>query len=132
MLGSGVIADVDDAGAYALLRAGDYAASTIDGVARSAGMARRTVYTLVASKEELIAGVIEREGALLEGLLPGAGSGRAALLAELRAFMAVWAQLALGPMELGMYVIAPAHRDSADLVDAAAHLFIRCDGGTQR
>lgn len=99
-------------GAHALLQAGEYDNFTIEAVARSAGMARKTVYTLVASKEELIHGLILREGAKLVGLLGGDKPTEQGVLDGLRAYMTVWAQLALGPAGLGMYLMAVAQRDS--------------------
>jgi len=97
-------------GAYALLLAGEYDAFTIEAVARSAGMARKTVYTLVAGKEELINGLILREGAKLDALLHGDVATEEGVLGELRAYLTMWARLALGPVGLGIYLMAVAHR----------------------
>ncbi len=103
-------------GAYALLDAGEYGAFTIEAVARSAGMARKTVYTLVASKEELINGLILREGAKLDALLHGDVATEEGVLGELRAYLTLWARLALGPVGLGIYLMAVAHRDSSPAI----------------
>ena len=99
-------------GAYALLQAGEYDNFTIEAVANSAGMARKTVYTLVASKEELIHGLILREGAKLVGLLGNDTGTEQGVLNQLRAYLAVWARLALGPVGLGIYLMAVAQRAS--------------------
>jgi TetR/AcrR family transcriptional repressor of mexJK operon len=103
-------------GAYALLQAGEYGNFTIEAVARSAGMSRKTVYTLVASKEELIHGLILREGAKLSGLLVGDAGTEQKALDQLRGYLAVWARLALGPVGLGIYLIAVAQRDSSPAI----------------
>jgi TetR/AcrR family transcriptional repressor of mexJK operon len=103
-------------GAHALLSAGEYGAFTIEAVANSAGMARKTVYTLVASKEELINGLILREGAKLDRLLSGEAACPSALLAELRSYLSMWARLALGPAGLGMYLLAVAQRESSPAI----------------
>jgi len=103
-------------GAYALLQAGEYSNFTIEAVAKSAAMSRKTVYTLVASKEELIHGLILREGAKLGGLLvDDTGAGHAPL-DQLRSYLAMWARLALGPVGLGIYLIAVAQRDSSPAI----------------
>lgn len=103
-------------GAYALLQAGEYSNFTIEAVAKSAGMSRKTVYTLVASKEELIHGLILREGAKLGGLLvDDTGAGHAPV-DQLRSYLAMWARLALGPVGLGIYLIAVAQRDSSPAI----------------
>ncbi|WP_332876482.1 TetR/AcrR family transcriptional regulator [Massilia sp. S19_KUP03_FR1] len=103
-------------GAYALLHAGDYGAFTIEAVARSAGMARKTVYTLVASKEELMHGLIQREGAKLDALLHGDVATEEGVLGELRAYLTMWARLALGPVGLGIYLMAVAHRETSPAI----------------
>lgn len=103
-------------GAYALLDAGEYGAFTIEAVAKSAGMARKTVYTLVASKEELIHGLIQREGAKLDALLNHETATEEGVLGELRRYLSVWAQLALGPVGLGIYLMAVAQRDSSPAI----------------
>jgi AcrR family transcriptional regulator len=99
-------------GAHALLAAGEYDNFTIEAVAKSAGMARKTVYTLVASKEELIHGLILREGAKLVGLLGCDAPTEQGVLDQLRSYLTVWAQLALGPVGLGIYLMAVAQRGS--------------------
>lgn len=103
-------------GAFALLAAGEYGAFTIEAVARSAGMARKTVYTLVASKEELINGLILREGAKLDALLHGDVATEEGVLGELRAYLTLWARLALGPVGLGIFLMALAHRASSPAI----------------
>jgi TetR/AcrR family transcriptional repressor of mexJK operon len=103
-------------GAYALLDAGQYGAFTIEAVARSAGMARKTVYTLVASKEELINGLILREGAKLDALLCGEVATEEGVLGELRAYLTMWARLALGPVGLGIYLMAVGQRDTSPAI----------------
>jgi len=107
-------------GAHALLQAGEYGNFTIEAVAKSAGMARKTVYTLVGSKEELIQGLILREGAKLVGLLGTDTHTEQGVLDQLRAYLAMWAQLALAPAGLGMYLMAVAQRDS---LPALAHSY---------
>ena len=107
-------------GAHALLQAGAYGDFTIEAVARSAGMARKTVYTLVTGKEDLIHGLILREGAKLDALLRGDGATEEGVLGELRAYLTLWARLALGPVGLGIYLMALAHRASAP---AMAHSY---------
>lgn len=103
-------------GVSSLLHQGDYGALTVDAIARSAGMAKKTVYTLVKSKEELITGVILREVSTLDLLLDGDVSTEAQMLAELQKFLSAWARLALRPVGLGIYFMAIANRDTTPAI----------------
>jgi TetR/AcrR family transcriptional repressor of mexJK operon len=102
--------------AATLLGGGDYGAFSIDAVAKGAGMAKKTVYTLVASKEELIKGVIAREVSTLDLLLDGDIEAPEELMAELRKFLLAWAGLALSPIGFGIYLMAVANRDKVPAI----------------
>jgi len=84
--------------------------------AKSAGMAKKTVYTLVKSKEELITGVILRDVSTLDLLLDAEASNAEQILDELHKFMSAWARLALRPVGLGIYSMAVANRDSTPVI----------------
>lgn len=76
-------------GAYALLDAGEYGAFTIEAVARSAK---------------------------LDALLHGDVATEDGVLGELRAYLTMWARLALGPVGLGIYLMALGQRDTSPAI----------------
>lgn len=99
--------------AAAELGSGNFANVTMDVIARSAGISKKTLYQLVASKEELISQLVARDLSTLELLLESGIDCAEDLLSELRMYLYLWARLTLSPLALGIYLMAAQGRESA-------------------
>ena len=86
---------------------------TMDAIARSAGISKKTLYQLVASKEELMSQLVARDLSTLELLLESGIDCAEDLLSELRMYLYLWARLTLSPLALGIYLMAAQGRESA-------------------
>lgn len=99
--------------AAAELGSGNFANVTMDAIARSAGISKKTLYQLVSSKEELVSQLVARDLSTLELLLESGIDCAESLLAELRMYLYLWARLTLSPLALGIYLMAAQGRESA-------------------
>ena len=99
--------------AAAELGSGNFANVTMDAIARSAGISKKTLYQLVASKEELVSQLVARDLSTLELLLESGIDCAESLLAELRMYLYLWARLTLSPLALGIYLMAAQGRENA-------------------
>ena len=88
-------------------------------VAKRAGLSKRTVYTIIASKEELISHIVQRGAesvtAILDQPVPDAASARAVLAR----FLQQWETFACGPRAVGIYVMAIRERSRYPAIGAA-------------
>ncbi|QKS81209.1 TetR/AcrR family transcriptional regulator [Pseudomonas bijieensis] len=101
-----------DAAAQAL-GSGNFANVTMDAIARAAGISKKTVYLLVASKEALLSQLVARDLSTLELLLESGIDCAEDLLSELRMYLTLWARLTLSPLALGLYLMAAQGRETA-------------------
>jgi TetR/AcrR family transcriptional repressor of mexJK operon len=101
-----------DAAAFEL-GSGNFANVTMDAIARSAGISKKTLYQLVASKEELMSQLVARDLSTLELLLESGIDCAEGLLSELRMYLYLWARLTLSPLALGIYLMAAQGRENA-------------------
>lgn len=99
--------------AAAEIGSGNFANVTMDAIARSAGISKKTLYQLVASKEELMSQLVARDLSTLELLLESGIDCAEDLLSELRMYLYLWARLTLSPLALGIYLMAAQGRESA-------------------
>ena len=99
--------------AAAELGNGNFANVTMDAIARSAGISKKTLYQLVSSKEELMSQLVARDLSTLELLLESGIDCAESLLAELRMYLYLWARLTLSPLALGIYLMAAQGRENA-------------------
>jgi TetR/AcrR family transcriptional repressor of mexJK operon len=99
--------------AAAELGSGNFANVTMDAIARSAGISKKTLYQLVASKEELMSQLVARDLSTLELLLESGIDCAEDLLSELRMYLYLWARLTLSPLALGIYLMAAQGRENA-------------------
>jgi AcrR family transcriptional regulator len=99
--------------AAAELGSGNFANVTMDAIARSAGISKKTLYQLVASKEELMSQLVARDLSTLELLLESGIDCAEDLLSELRMYLYLWARLTLSPLALGIYLMAAHGRENS-------------------
>lgn len=99
--------------AAAEIGSGNFANVTMDAIARSAGISKKTLYQLVASKEELMSQLVARDLSTLELLLESGIDCAEGLLSELRMYLYLWARLTLSPLALGIYLMAAQGRENA-------------------
>ena len=95
------------------LGSGNFANVTMDAIARAAGISKKTLYQLVASKEELMSQLVARDLSTLELLLESGIDCAEDLLSELRMYLYLWARLTLSPLALGIYLMAAQGRENA-------------------
>jgi len=79
-------------------------------IAARAKVSKRTVYTVISSKEELIAHVIRHNVAGVTEILAAPVASRAAAQAMLAHFLAEWAVMACGPTAVGIFAMAIRER----------------------
>jgi len=96
-----------------ILGSGHFANVTMDAIARAAGISKKTLYLLVASKEELLSQLVARDLSTLELLLESGIECADGLLNELRMYLTLWARLTLSPLALGLYLMGVQGRESA-------------------
>ncbi|UZE21147.1 TetR/AcrR family transcriptional regulator [Pseudomonas sp. B21-056] len=96
-----------------ILGSGNFASVTMDTIARAAGISKKTVYLLVASKEALLSQLVARDLSTLELLLESGIDCAEDLLSELRMYLTLWARLTLSPLALGLYLMAAQGRETA-------------------
>lgn len=88
-------------------------------IAARAKVSKRTVYTAIASKEELIAHVIARDAQRVTGMLDSAVETSAAARALLARFLVQWTERACGPTAVGIFVMAIRERSRYPAIGAA-------------
>lgn len=88
-------------------------------IAARAKVSKKTVYTAIASKEELIARVIRRDAAAVTGLLDTPVASASAARALLAQFLTRWAGIACGPTAVGVFVLAIRERNRYPAIGAA-------------
>jgi AcrR family transcriptional regulator len=79
-------------------------------LAQRAGVSKRTVYTAVAGKEELISHIIRRGAQLATTMLEPPVPDAAAARDVLARFLKAWAVFACGPQAVGVYVMSIRER----------------------
>ena len=90
-------------------------------IAARAKVSKRTVYTAIASKEELIAHVIRRNVEAVTEILDAPVASGAAARALLGRFLTQWAGMACGPTAVGIFALAIRERSRYPAIGAAYH-----------
>jgi AcrR family transcriptional regulator len=90
-------------------------------IAARAKVSKKTVYTAIESKEELIGHVIRRGAQLITGILDSPVNSGEAARALLACFLSQWAQHACGPTAVGIFVMAICERSRYPAIGAAYH-----------
>jgi AcrR family transcriptional regulator len=88
-------------------------------VAKRAGLSKRTVYTVIASKEELISHIVRRGAASVTAILAQAVPDPASARDVLSRFLHQWEAFACGPRAVGIYVMAIRERSRYAGIGAA-------------
>jgi TetR/AcrR family transcriptional repressor of mexJK operon len=88
-------------------------------IAARAKLSKRTVYTAISSKEELIGHVIRHNVSSVTEILEAPVASRAAAHAMLARFLAEWATMACGPGAVGVFVMAIRERSRYPAIGVA-------------
>jgi len=105
--------------AIALLREqGADADLSVAQIAARAKVSKRTVYTVVQGKEELLAHVIRRDVEAVAARLDAPVASVQEAQAMLARFLAEWADLACGPVAVGIFVMAICERSRFPAIGA--------------
>jgi len=88
-------------------------------IAARAKVSKKTVYTAISSKEELIAHVIARDAIRVTGMLDVAVDSAGAARALLTRFLTQWVHRACGPTAVGIFVMAIRERTRYPAIGAA-------------
>jgi len=88
-------------------------------LAQRAGVSKKTVYTVVASKEELIADIIRHGAQVATTMLDTPVTDAAGARATLARFLQDWIHFACGPQAVGIYVMAIRERTRYPAIGAA-------------
>lgn len=88
-------------------------------IAARAKVSKRTVYTAIASKEELIAHVIRHNVAAVTEILEPPVTSAAAARATLARFLSEWTRMACGRIAVGLFVMAIRERSRYPAVGVA-------------
>ena len=90
-------------------------------IAARAKVSKRTVYTAIASKEELLAQVIRRDAETATAMLDAPVASAADARAVLARFLTLWAGVACGPTAVGILVLAIRERNRYPAIGATYH-----------
>ena len=90
-------------------------------IAARAKVSKRTVYTAVASKEELLAMVVRRDAESVTAMLDAPVTSRSEAKAMLARFLTLWAGIACGTSAVGILVMAICERTRYPAIGAAYH-----------
>jgi AcrR family transcriptional regulator len=88
-------------------------------IAARARVSKRTVYTVISSKEELIAHMIRHDVAAVTQMLAAPVASRADAHAMLARFLAEWAVMACGPTAVGIFAMAIRERSRYPAIGVA-------------
>lgn len=88
-------------------------------IAARAKVSKRSVYTAIASKEELLAQVIRRDVESATAMLDAPVTSAPEALAVLARFLTQWAGIACGPSAVGIMVLAIRERSRYPAIGAA-------------
>lgn len=100
-------------------------------IAARAKVSKKTVYTAIESKEELIGHVIRRGAQLVTGMLDSPVNSGDAARGLLRHFLVEWTERACGPTAVGIFVMAICERGRYPAI-GAAYQAARHDYGFQK
>ncbi len=100
-------------------------------IAARAKVSKRTVYTAIASKEELLAQVIRRDVESVTVMLDAPVTSAADARSVLARFLTLWAGIACGPSAVGIYVLAIRERSRYPAI-GAAYQRSRAEHGLQK
>jgi len=90
-------------------------------IAARAKVSKRTVYTAIASKEELLAHIIRRDAETVTAMLDDPVASRGDARAVLARFLTLWAGIACGTSAVGILVLAIRERSRYPAIGAAYH-----------
>lgn len=88
-------------------------------IAQRAKVSKRTVYTAIASKEELIFHIIQRNAQTATALLDAPVADAASARAVLARFLEQWAVVSCAPQAVGLYALAIRERGRFPAIGAA-------------
>lgn len=88
-------------------------------IAARAKVSKRSVYTAISSKEELLAQVIRRDVESATAMLDAPVTSAPEALAVLARFLTLWAGIACGPSAVGIMVLAIRERSRYPAIGAA-------------
>ncbi|MDQ2823815.1 MAG: TetR/AcrR family transcriptional regulator [Pseudomonadota bacterium] len=100
-------------------------------IAARARVSKKTVYTAIVSKEELISQVIRHNVESVTALLDLPGDSAVAARATLERFLAEWERMASGSTAIGIYVMAIRERSRYPAIGASYHRS-RAEHGVQK
>lgn len=100
-------------------------------IAARAKLSKRTVYTAIASKEELIAHVIRQNVAAVTELLDAPVASSSAARSMLAQFLTQWAVMACKPGAIGVFVMAIRERNRYPAI-GVAYQRARSENGLER
>lgn len=99
-----------------------YGAANMDGIAKRAGMSKKTIYQVFETKEELFAAVIDSRKAALAAMIEGEGAGERRQPEEvLRRILGQIARFVLAPRQAALYRLAVAESQRAPELANAFH-----------
>jgi len=91
-----------------------YGAANMDGIARRAGMSKKTIYQVFETKQELFAAVIDSRRNELAAMIEGEGSDQSRKPEDvLRQFLRQIARFVLAPRQAALYRLAVAESQRA-------------------
>jgi len=99
-----------------------YGAANMDGIARRAGMSKKTIYQVFETKEDLFTAVIDSRKAALAAMIEGEGSDELHDPEDvLRRFLQQIARFVLAPRQAALYRLAVAESQRAPELANAFH-----------
>jgi AcrR family transcriptional regulator len=99
-----------------------YGAANMDGIAKRAGMSKKTIYQVFATKEELFAAVIDSRKAALAAMIESEGADELRQPEDvLRRFLGQIARFVLAPRQAALYRLAVAESQRAPELANAFH-----------
>lgn len=99
-----------------------YGAASMDGIARRAGMSKKTIYQVFETKEDLFTAVIDSRKAALAAMIEGEGSDELHDPEDvLRRFLQQIARFVLAPRQAALYRLAVAESQRAPELANAFH-----------
>lgn len=100
-------------------------------IALRAGISKRTVYTLVSSKEELVSHILTNNIAPTTNVLDTPVTDSTTARAVLTRFLVAWALMAMSPLTLGLFVMAIRERSRFPSIGASYYRSGRQSGLAQ-
>ena len=100
-------------------------------IALRAGISKRTVYTLVSSKEELVSHILKRNIVKTTDVLEADVGNAADARSLLTRFLIAWAEVAIAPLTVGLFVMAIRERSRFPSIGTAYYQAGKLNGVAQ-